>query len=220
MILKGDELKRILTERGYFWIHDGNPKRPHAILSKGEHATGFVNLHAASKDPQLTCKIATSIIIRMAQSVGHDFWRIQTIMGSASASLAISHEVARQLSCNWIYIHKKDPQGKEMVCGFDVEPGEVVVAVEDLQTTGHTTKASIACVMERQPEAVILPVTACAFAWNNPLEDLPGFTVLAVAEDHMQKYPPDNCPLCRAGSQALKPKHANNWTLLTADYPK
>ncbi len=57
---------RVCQENHVLWLHDGNPKRPHALLTSGKHSTGFFNGGILTEDAALLDRAADDIVSRLA----------------------------------------------------------------------------------------------------------------------------------------------------------
>ncbi|MBX4210805.1 hypothetical protein KW783_02415 [Candidatus Parcubacteria bacterium] len=56
---------RVYQEKDALWIHDGNPKRPHALLTSGKHSGGFFNSKLVTEDPELLQEAAANLGVRL-----------------------------------------------------------------------------------------------------------------------------------------------------------
>ena len=85
--------------------------------------------------------------------------------------------------------------------GFTLSPGERCLVVEDVVTTGGSTREVIQCV-EESGGVVIgvgMLIDRSGGTATYPMKHATLATVAATT------YQPDTCPLCKAGSQAIKP---------------
>jgi orotate phosphoribosyltransferase len=132
------------------------------------------------------------------------------VASPAIGGLIIGHEVARALSARFIFT-ERDASGKMMLRrGFSVEPGEVAVVVEDVVTTGGSSREVIDLLKDSGARVLgagsIIDRSGGAVNLGVPRVALKTMQVVS--------YPPDDCPLCRAGSPVVKPGsrpvHATN----------
>ena len=216
-------------KRGALWIHDNNPKRPHALLTSGKHSNGFFNstpiiqepalLHIACYDllwdlPTRLIEIgykptSSKVSLRLCDLGIH--W----VFGSAMGAVNIAYEIAGQHGCKAGYTEPVIESGekKMIIKRFNVQEGERVLVVEDVMTTGGTTKKTIKALEERG--ARILPVIPLLVNRSGK-KRLMKKTIKALIDHPMPMWKPEECPLCRQGSEAIRPK--GNWDKLTADY--
>jgi orotate phosphoribosyltransferase len=94
--------------------------------------------------------------------------------------------------------------------GFSVEPGEVAVVVEDVVTTGGSSREVIDLLKEAGARVI---GAGSIIDRSGGAADL-GVPRVALKTMQVLSYRPDDCPLCRAGSPVLKPGsrpvHATN----------
>jgi orotate phosphoribosyltransferase len=126
---------------------------------------------------------------------------ISTVVAPAIGGLIIGHEVARALDARFIFT-ERDASGKMVLRrGFTMEPGETAVVVEDVITTGGSSREVIGILKDLGARVIgagsIIDRSGGAVDLGVPRVALKTLEVIA--------YPPDDCPLCRAGSPVVKP---------------
>jgi orotate phosphoribosyltransferase len=135
---------------------------------------------------------------------------VGVVASPAIGGLIIGHEVARALNARSIFT-ERDAAGKMILRrGFFVEPGEVAVVVEDVVTTGGSSREVIDLLKDAGARVIgagsIIDRSGGAANLGVPRVALKTMQVLS--------YSPDDCPLCRAGSPVVKPGsrpvHATN----------
>lgn len=123
-----------------------------------------------------------------------------TVLAPALGGILVAHEVARALGLRALFTERE--QGvMTLRRGFTLRAGEPCLVVEDVITTGGSTREVLACVeahgarvvgvgalVDRSGGAARFPVPLVALARVNPAA-----------------WPPEACPLCRAGTPAVKP---------------
>jgi orotate phosphoribosyltransferase len=132
---------------------------------------------------------------------------VQTVLSPALGGIVIGQEVGRALGVRAIFAERQDGR-LALRRGFALEPGEKVLVVEDVVTTGGSTRETID--LARESGASV--VGAAAIIDRRPLTE-PGaagpqkvdvpFHVLA--EVSLPTYDPGSCPLCLAGLPVVKP---------------
>jgi len=200
-----------LTKLGALWIHDGNPQRPHALLTSGNHSNGFFNASFIICDPEELYRIW-----QWFHSL--NYYRIYPdwVFGSALGAINIAYEFARNYkNCKAGFTEPTivDGEKKMIVKRFEVKPGDTVVMVEDVMTTGGTTIRSIEALEQK---GAIVHSEIYVIVNRSGKESLEGRKIIAFIDKEMPIWQPDECPLCKEGSQALRPK--GNWDKLTAAY--
>lgn len=126
---------------------------------------------------------------------------IAIVASPAIGGLIIGHEAARALGARFIFT-ERDASGKMVLRrGFRMEPGETAVVVEDVITTGGSLREVVEILKESGARVVaggsIIDRSGGAVDLGVPRVALKTLEVVA--------YPPEDCPLCRAGSPVIKP---------------
>lgn len=125
---------------------------------------------------------------------------IQTVLAPAIGGILVAHEVARALGVRGLFTEREDGVMR-LRRGFTVARGERCLVVEDVMTTGGSIREVVTCVealggvvvgvgslIDRSGGGASFPVRRATLA-----------TVKATT------WKPEDCPLCRAGGQAIKP---------------
>tara|TARA_B100000745_G_scaffold98011_1_gene62358 strand:- start:24537 stop:25178 length:642 start_codon:yes stop_codon:yes gene_type:complete len=200
------------TRLGALWVHDGNRKRPHALLTKGGHSNGFFNASLILERPRLAHKAVQALTVKLVET-GVDRATLSRVVGSALGAITIAHD------CSFIFGVKlgwteKQKDGSMALKRFDLDPGEIVLPVEDVITTGGTTRGTIKEIRERggSPTNVVGTLVN-----RSGLEFLDGYKIISLIDREMPIWTPEECPLCKEGSEAVRPKE--NWSALTQEYP-
>jgi orotate phosphoribosyltransferase len=123
------------------------------------------------------------------------------VVSPAIGGLIIGHEVARALGARFIFT-ERDASGKMVLRrGFSVEPGETAVVVEDVITTGGSSREVIDILKESGARVLaagsIIDRSGGAVDLGVPRVALKTLEVIA--------YAAEDCPLCRSGSPVIKP---------------
>lgn len=167
----------------------------HFLLTSGRHGGAFLLFSEALQRPERAEFLGRSLadLFRDAQ--------IDTVIGPAMGGVLLAHEVARALGVRSIYA-EKDGVRMALRRGFSLRPGERVLAVEDAVTTG----GSVAKVLEicRQAEAQVVGVAVCADRTGGRA-DL-GTALRALWSVEIPSWEPEECPLCQAGIELVRPK--------------
>jgi orotate phosphoribosyltransferase len=127
---------------------------------------------------------------------------VSAVVSPAMGGIIIGHEVARALHARALFT-ERDPASNEMTLrrGFEVAAGEPVMAVEDVITTGGSTKDVIR-VLEAAGARVL--AAGSIIDRSNGRVDL-GLPRVALETLNPVAYDPNDCPLCRQGIPVIKP---------------
>jgi orotate phosphoribosyltransferase len=127
---------------------------------------------------------------------------IELVVSPAIGGIIIGHEVARALAARSLFT-ERDPSINEMVLrrGFSIRPGETAVVVEDVVTTGGSTKEVIRVVEELGGKVLAVGSIIDRSAGRVNV----GVPRVALQELDAIAYDPADCPLCKNGEPLVKP---------------
>ena len=219
MYKSSSEWETFLTNLGAFFLHDGNPLRPHPLLTEGDHSSGFFNGSLLAFDhPDLAEQMSRDLADRILVSLGYETSRAHIkIVGPEYGAISVAAFAAARLHVGYV-LARPEGEGKNKTMTLDTRfkvAGFSLLRVEDTITTGGSlAKTRIVC-----EESGASTHQLCG-AWCNRsgLEEVDGSKIIAVINRKMDQWKPEDCPLCTLGSKALRPKEGNNWGLLTKAY--
>lgn len=126
---------------------------------------------------------------------------IGLVAAPALGGLIIGHEVARALDVPFIFTERDVAGGMALRRGFTVDPGVRAVVIEDVVTTGGSTREVVQILQKRGAEVVAAGSIIDRSAGKADV----GVPRTALETLEVTTYDPANCPLCREGSDAIKP---------------
>jgi orotate phosphoribosyltransferase len=190
------------------WIHDGNPKRPHALLTSGLHSNGFFNSSFIIRNPKLLAKVCWEMCqhVRYTETTVPDM-----VVGSAMGAVTIAYEIARLMELEAGFT--ENVEGEMLLKRFPIRENSNVLVVEDVLTSGSTTIKTIAGI--EKAGGIVEPVIL-AIVNRSGMDKLDGRRIIALISHHLPVWQAEDCPLCQAGSPVLRPK--SNWSKLNASY--
>ena len=121
----------------------------HFILSSGLHSTGYLQSALILQHPADAAALGTAL----AEKVRQAEHAVDVVLSPAMGGLIIGHEVGRALGVRAIFAERQDGT-LTLRRGFRLEPGERVLVVEDVVTTGKSTLETVA-VAERAGAVVV-----------------------------------------------------------------
>jgi orotate phosphoribosyltransferase len=120
---------------------------------------------------------------------------IQVVAGPTTGGVILAFEVAKQLGVRGIFAEKKEGStGRAFRRGFDIKPGERVLLVDDLLTTGGSVREVIVPIKEKRGDLVGIGVMVDRSEKGIGF-DYPLFSCL---RSPAVTYKPEECPLCAA----------------------
>jgi orotate phosphoribosyltransferase len=219
-----DEWIEAYKTKGALWIHDGNPKRPHALLTSGNHSDGFFNSKLVTEDPFLLQEASADLVELLVQNC-LDLELVDRVVGPATGATKLAEEgVAPEIGkkrgrpCLSAYTEKdtdKDGKKRMIFINTSIRDGETVLLCEDVRTTGESVGLTAQAVINAG--GTILPYVALLVNRSGE-QNSHGVDFIALINRHMQSWRPEECPLCPKGSEAIRPEGTENWQRLNATY--
>jgi len=171
----------------------------HFRLTSGLHSPNYLQCALVLRHPP----VAEDLGRRLAEAlrtVLHE--PVALVVSPALGGLIIGHEVARALGTPFLFT-ERDAESRKMALrrGFTVEPGETAVVVEDVITTGGSTRE----VIEVLHGAGARVLGAGSIIDRSGGSADVGVPRVALATLQVAAHDPGTCPLCRAGIPAVKP---------------
>ena len=171
----------------------------HFRLTSGLHSNEYLQCARVLQNPALAERMGRELAAQLAPDGSA---RCGLVASPALGGLIIGHEVARAIGCRFIFTERDAPTGKMILRrGFAVEPGETAVVVEDVVTTGGSTREVIAVL---QAAGVRVLGAGSIIDRTGGKVDL-GVPRVALAVLETSTWKPEECPLCRDGVPVEKP---------------
>jgi orotate phosphoribosyltransferase len=170
----------------------------HFRLTSGLHSPEYLQCALVLQHPRYAEELGQKLAARLVAIAGPQ--AIGVVASPAIGGLIIGHEVARALGTRFIFA-ERDAGKMTLRRGFEVRPGETAVVVEDVITTGGSTREVIDALRARDARVVaagsIIDRSGGAVDLGVPRVALETLTVTA--------HPPESCPLCEQGIPVVKP---------------
>lgn len=210
-----------------FWQYEGEPRpeRPHALLKSGLHSNGFINCRAVLDYPALCMIFAAEMLKVIEEKISiKDLLALGFVAGSAYSALdlrlclawLISQKYSSQVKS---VMAEKDKDGNPTIIRGGLDPTLSGLVINELMTTTEgstweTRKAVLEANGSGKPAPLVLAPAIVLMHRSKSFVLADESPVEAVFHFDIENFPPDVCPYCQAGSQAIKPKLDNNWAIL------
>lgn len=195
----------------------------HFVLSSGLHSAQYLQCALALQYPKDAARFGKAIAehllllnslpgLRRGADASASGWsdggemtnavdlEIDTVASPAIGGLIIGFAVATALSKRFVWTERQE--GKMTLRrGFTLKPGERILVVEDVITTGGSTRECIAALEENGGKVV---AAASIIDRSNGSADV-GVPRISLVSLDVPSYHADNCPMCAAGTPAVKP---------------
>lgn len=174
----------------------------HFRLTSGLHSSGYLQCALVLQHPQQAEALGRAIADRVLEL------RPTVVLSPALGGIVIGQEVGRALGVRAIFAERQDGS-LTLRRGFAIHPTDRVLVVEDVMTTGGSTRETIdvaksaggqvvgtASIVDRSPSAGLGQATGSLHF------DVPFVTLLRI---DLPTYEPNVCPLCAEGLAVVKP---------------
>lgn len=167
----------------------------HFRLTSGLHSSQYLQCALVLQHPEYAERLGR-LLAEFAPA------GVQMVASPALGGLIIGHEVARALGARFIFTERNSASGKMTLRrGFGVTPGETALVVEDVVTTGGSTR-DVVDVLRAAGARVLGAGSIIDRSGGNAEVGAPR-TALAVLD--VAAYQPEECPMCRQGIPVVKP---------------
>ena len=166
----------------------------HFLLSSGLHSAKYLQCALVLQYP----KDAESLGASLAKYFYAQ--KIDLVVAPALGGVIIGHEVARNLSVRAVFTEREAGQ-MQLRRGFEINLGEKVLVIEDVITTGKSTREVIELVTKLGGEVV---GNASIIDRSAGKAELP-FALVSLAVLDVATYSAENCPMCQEGLPLVKP---------------
>jgi orotate phosphoribosyltransferase len=170
----------------------------HFLLSSGLHSPRYLQCARVLMDPVLATRLGHSLAEALRPHLAGG--SPEAIVAPALGGVLVAHEVARAFSCLGLFTERQDGR-MTLRRGFRLPAGAPVVVVEDVITTGGSTREVMDAV--RETGARVLAVGSLVDRSGGAVDlGVPRAWLLGL---EVPTYPAESCPLCAAGSLPEKP---------------
>ncbi len=168
----------------------------HFLLSSGLHSRNYMQCARILQFPS----IAGDLGGRIHQKLRDDVSEVDLILSPALGGVIIGHEVARSFNIPFLFCEREGTEFK-LRRGFKINPGQRVVVIEDVVTTGGSTHETIAVAEAEGAKVVAIGsiVDRSVNALNFPA------VYASLLKLPMDQFRFDACPLCVANIPLVKP---------------
>lgn len=172
----------------------GALRRGHFLLSSGLHSPAYVQCALLLEHPRHAAEVAGRLAAELRAL------RPDSVLSPALGGVVIGYAVAAALEVPFRFVERAG-EGMALRRGFALSPGERVVVIEDVVTTGKSTREAAAVATALGAEVVGIGALIDRSGGRHGFE-VPFAHLLAL---DLPTWAPADCPLCAAGGSAEKP---------------
>ena len=186
--MKRDDMLKLLEEVGA--IRTG-----HFELSSGRHSGTYIQCALVLEHPKHAEQLGHALAERFRDL------SVACVVAPALGGIIVGYEVARALGVRSLFVERDRSGQMTLRRGFEIKPGERVLVIEDVWTTGGSTRETIGVV--EQEGGLVVAAGALIDRTGGSLElSVPARALVEMA---VASYEPDDCPQCHAGGVATRP---------------
>ena len=174
----------------------------HFLLSSGLHSDHYFQCAKLLQHPDLAEEAGHALAERFLDR------QVEVVVSPALGGIIIGHEVARALGVRCVFGERYGEDRKlTLRRGFEIEPGEKALLVEDVVTTGGSVLELKKLVQSQGGD----PIAYAAIVDRSQDTGALGLPLESLVKVKVNVYSPENCPLCAQALPVVKPgsrKHA------------
>ena len=171
----------------------------HFRLTSGLHSAEYLQSALVLQHPAAAEKLGHLLAEEIRELVAE---KVSVVASPALGGLIIGHEVARALGSRFLFT-ERDAATSKMVFrrGFNAAPGETAVVVEDVITTGGSTR-EVVDLLTAQNVRVLAAGSIIDRSGGNVDVGVPRAALVTL---QVAAHYPEHCPLCQLGIPVVKP---------------
>ncbi len=166
----------------------------HFLLSSGLHSDRYLQSALVLQQPEIATRLCRELAAHFLDL------KIDVVIAPALGGVFVSHETARALGVRALFAERVNGE-LTLRRGFSIKAHERVLVVEDVITTGKSTRETIGVVKQAGGQVV---AAGSLIDRSGGKADL-GVPYRSLVTLDVPTYPPDTCPMCKAGSAPVKP---------------
>jgi len=170
----------------------------HFLLTSGLHSPEYLQCALVLQHPTIAERLGRELANSLRPMI-HEAPSL--IVAPAMGGLIIGHEVARAFGVPFVFTERDATRDMQLRRGFAIPPGSKAIVIEDVITTGGSTREVID----------VLTKLGCTTLAAGSIMDRSGGVAdvgvsrAALATLSVQTFNADNCPMCAQGTPAVKP---------------
>jgi orotate phosphoribosyltransferase len=171
----------------------------HFRLTSGLHSAEYLQCALVLQHPPAAEELGRMLAGKLEEMSPQ---RVDVVVSPALGGVIIGHEVARALGTRFLFT-ERDPATKQMILrrGFSFREGEIAVVVEDVITTGGSTRDVIDAL---RAHGATVAAAGSVIDRSGGQADV-GAPRVALATLQVEAHPPEQCPMCARGLPVVKP---------------
>ena len=167
----------------------------HFLLASGLHSPIYWEKFQVLQSPNYTEQLCRMIASHFREQ------EIQVVAGPTTGGIILAFETARQLGVRGIFAEKEGATERAFRRGFSINPGERVLIVDDILTTGSSIRQVMAAVTKQG--GIVIGIGVLVDRSEPGIEF--GVPLFSCLRSITTTYRPQDCPLCATDIPLVKP---------------
>ncbi len=163
----------------------------HFLLTSGRHSNRYLQCARIFRNTRYSEELCAALAAHFQDD------RVDIVIGPALGAVQMAYEVSRSLGCENFFAEREDG-AMTLRRGFAIEPGQRVLVVEDVVTTGGSVREVLEIV--RQAGGEVVGVGSIVDRTGGRIDF--GVPFRSVISMEVESWEPGECPLCKAGAPA------------------
>jgi len=164
-------------------------KNGHFVLSSGKHSDIYIQMALALQHYDITMEIAEDMVSLFSESM------VDVVIGPAIGAIILSYEVAKLMEARSIYTERDESGKMRLKRGFELNPGDNVLIVEDVYATGKSVNEIAEIV--KQSGAKLCGVAAIVNLSKEKSPKIKSKKLKSLIRIKSNFYDEDKCPMCQ-----------------------
>lgn len=173
----------------------------HFLLSSGRHSDRYFQCARLFTRPDRAALAIAPLAARLREEIDSGRLAIDLLVGPAMGGIIHAYELGRQLGLPAMFTERDETGAMTLRRGFEVPRGARVAIVEDVVTTGKSSRESAAAIEAAGGSVVALACVVDRRAGGEKID----WPIFAATTLPTESWLPENCPLCAKGLAYVKP---------------
>ena len=164
----------------------------HFLLTSGRHSNKYLQCARIFRHT----KYSEELCAALAEQYKNE--NVDIVIGPALGAVQMAYEVSRQIGCENFFAERED--GKMVLRrGFSINPGQRILVVEDVVTTGGSVREVVEIVQEMG--GIVVGIGSVVDRTGGKIDF--GVPFKAVISMNVESWQADECPICKQGTMPL-----------------
>lgn len=193
----------------------GRLVKPHALLKSERHSDAFLVSKIFLSHLNIRAIMAEQLALRFKKlNIPNPDW----VAGIPEGATGLGNDIGMLIGAKITEMEKKD--GRISILS-QIPEGETLALVEDFCTKGTGFKEAVTDIMAKNPGVKVLPYELVIINRGGlkeiAVEGVGNFSIIPIADYRINDWLASDCPLCKMGSEAIKPKATEeSWKLINS----